>query len=83
MNISPPSSEPNNPSKIKSLKAGVVCLTFNELYGVISQMIDSFLYSRSIILIIIGGDSIDWIDLAQDRNQWRALVNTVMNLQVP
>jgi hypothetical protein len=24
-----------------------------------------------------------WIDLAQDRNQWRALVNTVMNLPVP
>jgi hypothetical protein len=25
----------------------------------------------------------DWIDLAQDRDQWRALVNTVMILQVP
>jgi hypothetical protein len=24
----------------------------------------------------------DWIDLAEDRDQWRALVNTVMNLQV-
>jgi hypothetical protein len=24
-----------------------------------------------------------WIDLAQDRDQWRVLVNTVMNLQVP
>jgi hypothetical protein len=24
----------------------------------------------------------DWIDLAQDRNQWRALVNTVMKLRV-
>jgi hypothetical protein len=30
----------------------------------------------------IGWDGIDWIDLAQDRNQWRALVNTVMNLRV-
>jgi hypothetical protein len=31
----------------------------------------------------IGWDGINWIDLAQDRNQWRALVNTVMNLRVP
>jgi hypothetical protein len=25
----------------------------------------------------------DWIDVAQDRDQWRALVNTQMNLRVP
>jgi hypothetical protein len=31
----------------------------------------------------IGWDGMDWIDLAQDRGQWRALVNTVMNVQVP
>jgi hypothetical protein len=30
----------------------------------------------------IGCDGMDWIDLAQDRDQWRALVNTVMNLRV-
>jgi hypothetical protein len=31
----------------------------------------------------IGWSGIDWIDLAQDRDQWRALVNRVMNLWVP
>jgi hypothetical protein len=30
----------------------------------------------------IGWDGMDWIDLGHDRNQWRALVNTVMNLRV-
>jgi hypothetical protein len=25
----------------------------------------------------------DWINVAQDRDQWKALVNTVMNLRVP
>jgi hypothetical protein len=31
----------------------------------------------------IGCDGVDWIELAQDRDKWRAVVNTVMNLQVP
>jgi hypothetical protein len=31
----------------------------------------------------IGCGGVDWIDQAQDRDQWRALVNTIMNLQVP
>jgi hypothetical protein len=31
----------------------------------------------------IGWDDMDWIDLVQDRKNWRALVNTVMNLRIP
>jgi hypothetical protein len=31
----------------------------------------------------IGWGVMDWIGLAGDRDQWRAFVNTVMNLQVP
>jgi hypothetical protein len=35
-----------------------------------------------IYLTEIGWESVEWIQLAQDRDWWRALVNTVMNLRV-
>ena len=31
----------------------------------------------------MGRGGMDWIDLAQDRDRWQAIVNVVMKLQVP
>jgi hypothetical protein len=31
----------------------------------------------------IGWDGVEWIELVQEREQWRTLVNTVMNLRAP
>ena len=44
--------------------------------GVDGRVILKWIFER-----LNGG--IDWIDLAQDRDRWRAPVNTVMNLRVP
>jgi hypothetical protein len=44
--------------------------------GVDGRIILKWIYER-----LDGG--VDWIDVAQDRDRWRALVYTVMNLRVP
>jgi hypothetical protein len=38
---------------------------------------------KIILKWILGGEGADWIDLAQDRDRWQALVYTVMNFWVP
>jgi hypothetical protein len=42
-----------------------------------------WLDSIKMYLRVIGWDGMDYIELAQARNQWSALVNTVMNIGVP
>jgi hypothetical protein len=34
-------------------------------------------------LVEVGWSDVDWIGLAQDRDRWRALANSVLNLRVP
>jgi hypothetical protein len=34
-------------------------------------------------LVQVGWGDVDWIGVAEDRNRWRALVNSVLNLRVP
>jgi hypothetical protein len=34
-------------------------------------------------MLQVGWGDMDWIDMAQDRERWQALVNAVMNIRVP
>jgi hypothetical protein len=46
--------------------------------GVDGRIILRWLFGKE-----VGCEGMDWIDLAQDRNRWRALVDVIMNLRVP
>jgi hypothetical protein len=50
------------------------------------DMLDSLIFTVSNYFMVsfqMLVNNNDWIDLAEDRNQWRALSNTVMNFRVP
>jgi hypothetical protein len=42
-----------------------------------------WLHNNRMDLVEVGWGDVDWVDLAQDRDRWRALVNSVLNLRVP
>jgi hypothetical protein len=49
----------------------------------LGRPIRRWVYNIKIDITERAWNGTNWIDLAQDRDQWRALVNTVMNLRVP
>jgi hypothetical protein len=49
----------------------------------LGRLVCRWIENIKIDLLEIGLSVMDWIDLAQDRYRWRALVNSVMNLLVP
>jgi hypothetical protein len=65
--------------QVKEDEMGTVCCTKRPLGRPRRRWVDNI----KMDLREIRCDGMDWIELVQDRNQWRALVNTVMNLRVP
>jgi len=58
-------------------------LILNFIHVKISGIFHFLFYKGFSDLQEVGGGCGDWMELAQDRERWRALVSTVMNLRVP
>jgi hypothetical protein len=59
----------------------VFIIPFSESHHLQDPGVDGRIILKRIFKTWDGG--MDWTDMAQDRDRWRALVNAVMNLRVP
>jgi hypothetical protein len=53
------------------------------VYRLLVENPDGWMDNIRMDLVEVGWGDVDWIGLAQDRDRWRALVNSVLNLRVP
>jgi hypothetical protein len=82
--------------QIEKNEMGVVCSTYGECRGVYRVLVGKPEGKRpmgrhrirledNIMMYLqeVGCGDMDWIDLAEDRDRWQALVNAIMNYELP
>jgi hypothetical protein len=73
---------PSNEPQLSSPYVVSISTELSEVNNAFCRIVSGVISIR-IDLGEVGWGDVDWIDLAQDRNRWRAVVNSVLNLRVP